>query len=64
MTPIMQAFTKFKGKYHAAVQTDTLLGECDNNNDRFFRLEKKAKQFWTDAKTAEEEFLKLIGEGI
>jgi len=55
-----RAFAKFKSKHFAAVQTDTLLGAEDNDADRFFQLERKAKLFWQQAAEAEQEFLALL----
>jgi hypothetical protein len=60
MTDLEKAFNKFKNKYYTAVQTDTLLGECDNDGDKYFSLERNAKQFWKDSDQAEKEFLELI----
>lgn len=60
MTPEQKAaFSKFKNKYFAAVQTDTELSHCDG--DRFFRLEKLAKKYWAESDQAEKDFLKLWG---
>jgi hypothetical protein len=59
MADLEKAFIKFKNKYYAAVQTDTLLGQCDDN--RVTTLEKKARLFWEQANDAEREFKQMLG---
>jgi len=54
------AFERFKNAHYKAIQTDTLLGECDWNADRAWKLEKKAKQFWEDARKSEREFKEML----
>lgn len=54
--PVLLAFERFKNMYYSAVQTDTILSECDYNE----HLEKKAKGFWEDADKAEHDFKELL----
>ena len=61
---IRNAFKNFKDRYFRAVQTDTLLGECDNDSDKFYSLEKKAKQFWKEAEQAEKDFFVILSPPI
>jgi hypothetical protein len=60
---LKNAYTKLINKHYSAVQTDTLLGNCADD-DKFLRLERTAKQFWADYHEAEKEFLALLeGKG-
>ena len=59
-TEIRQAFNHFKERHFRAVQTDTQLDFCDNDSAKFYKIEKKVKQFWKDAKEAERDFLDLL----
>ena len=63
MTPEQKnAFNKFKNRYFAAVQTDTLLGDSKWGGEASISLERKAKLFWAQAAEAEKEFLLTLGE--
>jgi hypothetical protein len=59
ITNLEKAFIKFKNKYHAAVETDTLLGQCDDEW-KLAALEKKARSFWEQANEAEREFKQML----
>lgn len=58
-TAFENAFNHFLNKYHAAVQIDTELGECDWDGERYYSLLNKSKKSWADAREAEAEFKKL-----
>jgi len=55
---IRNAYRKVINKHHAFVQTDTLLGQADD--DKSFRLEKLAKQFREEYLSAEKELMVLL----
>ncbi len=54
---LVLAYRKLINKHFAAVQTDTLLGECDNDDNRYFKLEKRAKLFWEEFRVQEADFI-------
>lgn len=42
MTPLEAAFQRFKNKYFTAIRIDTELGQCDYDDGKFNRLERKS----------------------
>ena len=57
---LKNAYTKLINKHYSAVQTDARLDTMDDNDNKIFAVEKKAKLFWEQFREAEKEFLALL----
>ena len=57
---LKNAYTKVINKHTSAVQTDEALGRSDYDDERWYVLEKKSKQFWKDYEAANSEFKDLL----
>lgn len=55
---LLRAYRTLINKHFAAVQTDTLLGQCDD--DKFFGMERKAKLFWDEFHALEIVFIESL----
>ncbi len=55
-TKLENLFIAFENKHYAAVQADTDLSHCEDNN-KYCSLENKARKFWEDLIEARKEFL-------
>jgi len=57
---LKRAYIKVTQKHTSAVQTDEALGRLDYDDERWYVLEKKSKQFWKDYEAADSEFRDLL----
>lgn len=57
---LRSAYAKVTSKHYSAIQTDEALGGLDYDTEKWYALEKKAKQFWADYEAANVEFVALL----